>query len=120
MAALVVAGSTAGLLAVVGAGASPAFACGSAYADGGTPGWTQGPLYADSQPSVPPSGNPGYVGVGSSTGYAQASGTAGTGGVVGNVMLGGSVAGQSGAVGVGNDTNGSGGTAVGPAGYVCS
>jgi hypothetical protein len=130
--ALAVAGSTAGFFGYT-ATTTAARACGSAQVT--APTWSEpaGPatVYASSSPTTPPSGAPsGYAGVAGSgggfSGYAQATGTvgapapAGTG-TVGNVVVSGSSPAGSGTIGVGNDANGTGGTAIGTTGYyVCS
>jgi hypothetical protein len=90
---------------------SAANACGTAQGANVFPG-PPSPVYTSGAPS--PSGTQtGYVGVGGSTpggsGYAQATGTAGAGGVDGNITLAGTSAAGGGSASVGNDGNQAGG-----------
>jgi len=130
LAAVAVSGATTVAFFGVGALTNSAHACGSAQ---GAPNWSAGPVYASSPPQN--TTGAGYIGVAGSgggfSGYAQAAGAVGpgaggTGGVIsGNVVLSGSGGGQSGTVGIGNDSNGSGAAATvpseagQPAVYVC-
>jgi hypothetical protein len=96
---------------------SAANACGSAQGANVFPG-APSPVYTSGAPS--PSGTQtGYVGVGGSQagsgGYAQATGTAGAGGVTGNVTLAGTSPAGGGAIAVGNDGAESGTVPANPA-----
>ncbi len=115
IAALAVAGATAGMFGIGGL-TSGAYACGSAQGANVFPG-APSPVYTSGAPAAGPDQS-GYVGVagsqGGNGGYLQATGNAGSGGVTGNVTASGSGAGQSGGVAVGNDgtTAGTTGQAV--------
>jgi len=91
---------------------SPASACGSSQGANVFPE-APSPVYTSGQPS-PSCTQTGYVGVAGSQqgsgGYAQATGTAGAGGVTGNVTLSGTSPAGSGSVAVGNDGQESGGS----------